>query len=78
MQKLPILFIAILILASCATKPAVIIPPVEKYCQRPVRPVIEERSSWDMQLLLQANLTIIDYTLKLESTLDCWEDKPVK
>lgn len=78
MQKLPILFIAILILASCATKPAVIIPPVEKYCQRPVRPVIEERPSWDMQSLLQANLTIIDYTLKLESTLDCWEDKPVK
>jgi hypothetical protein len=51
---------------------------MEKYCQRPVRPIIEQKPAWDMQSLLQANLVIIDYTLKLEKTVDCWEDKSVK
>jgi len=51
---------------------------MEKYCQRPVRPFIEQKPVWDMQSLLQANLAIVDYTLKLEETVDCWEDQPVK
>jgi len=66
-----------LILASCATSPA-IVPSVEKFCQRPVRPVIAQKDIWTMQELLQLNLTIIDYTLKLEATVDCWSDKTVK
>jgi hypothetical protein len=48
---------------------------MEKYCPRPVRPVIEQKDVWDMQSLLQMNLTVIDYTLKLEKTCDCWEQK---
>ena len=63
-----------LILASCATSPA-IVPSVEKYCPRPVRPVIAQKDIWTMQELLQLNLTVIDYTLKLEASIECWEDK---
>jgi hypothetical protein len=51
---------------------------MEKYCPRPVRPVIEPKEAWDMTSLLQMNLTVIDYALKLEVSLDCWEDKTVK
>lgn len=79
MRKLLMVCFSIIILAGCSTiKPAVVIPPVDKYCQRPVRPVIEERPSWDMQSLMQANLTIIDYTLKLEATVECYSDTPAK
>ena len=65
----------ILILAGCASNIPTVVPPMEKYCPRPVRPVIEQKDVWDMQSLLQMNLTIIDYTLKLESTISCWEQK---
>ena len=80
MQKLSIILLSILILvAGCATtKPAVVVPAMEKYCPRPVRPVIEPKEVWDMPSLLQMNLIIIDYTLKLEASLECWEDKAVK
>lgn len=57
------------------TKPAVIVPPMEKYCTAPVRPVIEQKDIWTIQELLQINLTIIDYSLKLEETIKCWEAK---
>ena len=57
------------------TKPAVIVPPMEKYCPAPVRPVIEQKDVWTIQELLQVNLTIIDYSLKLEETIKCWEAK---
>ena len=80
MRKLSIILLSILILVGgCATtKPAVVVPPMEKYCPRPVRPVIEPKEAWDMTSLLQMNLTVIDYALKLEVSLDCWEDKTVK
>ena len=78
MQKLSMTLLSILILASCASNIPTVIPPMEKYCPRPVRPVIEQKDIWDMQSLLQMNLTIIDYTLKLEASLECWEDKAVK
>jgi hypothetical protein len=51
---------------------------VEKYCPRPVRPVIEQKDVWDMQALLQMNLTVVDYVLKLEATVECYSDKSVK
>lgn len=69
------ILLATLILASCASNIPTVIPPMEKYCPRPVRPVIEQKDVWTMQELLQVNLTIIDYTLKLESTISCWEQK---
>ena len=75
MQKLSILLLSILILAGCASNIPIVVPPMEKYCPRPVRPVIEQKDVWDMQSLLQMNLTIIDYTLKLEASLSCWEQK---
>jgi hypothetical protein len=53
----------------------VIIPQVEKYCPRPVRPILEQKDTWTIQDLLQMNMTIIDYTLKLESTVSCYENK---
>lgn len=74
MRLLSMGWLIILILAGCASSPA-IVPPVEKFCQRPVRPIIEEKDVWTMQELLQLNLTIIDYTLKLEGTVECWEKK---
>jgi hypothetical protein len=67
-----------LILASCASNIPTVVPSAEKYCPRPVRPVITQKDIWTMQELLQLNLTIIDYTLKLEATVDCWSDKTVK
>jgi len=48
---------------------------MEKYCPAPVRPVIEQKDVWTIQELLQVNLTIIDYSLKLEETIKCWEAK---
>jgi len=48
---------------------------MEKYCTAPVRPVIEQKDIWTIQELLQMNLTIIDYSLKLEETIKCWEAK---
>jgi len=51
---------------------------VEKYCPRPVRPVIEQKDIWTMQELLQLNLTVIDYTLKLEASLECYSDEKKK
>jgi predicted small lipoprotein YifL len=76
MQKLLMVLLIILILAGCGTtKPAVIVPPMEKYCPAPVRPVIAQKDIWTVQDLLQMNLTIIDYTLKLEETIKCWEAK---
>ena len=75
MQKLSILLLSILILAGCVSNIPIVVPPMEKYCPRPVRPVIEQKDIWDMQSLLQMNLTIIDYTLKLEKTISCWEQK---
>lgn len=79
MHKLLIMLLVILILmAGCASNIPTVVPSVEKYCQRPVRPVIEQKDIWTMQELLQLNLTIIDYTLKLEETVDCWSDKTVK
>lgn len=74
MRKLLMASLIILILAGCAiTKPAVVVPQADKYCPRPVRPVIEQRDVWDIQALLGMNLTVIDYSLKLEETLKCWE-----
>ena len=79
MRVLSIILLSILILmAGCASNIPIVVPPMEKYCPRPVRPVIEQKDIWDMQSLLQMNLTIIDYTLKLEATCECWESKPVK
>lgn len=76
MQRLLMVLLIILILVGCGTtKPAVIVPPMEKYCTTPVRPVIEQKDVWTVQDLLQMNLTIIDYTLKLEETIKCWEAK---
>jgi hypothetical protein len=48
---------------------------MERYCPAPVRPVIEQRDIWTVHDLLQMNLTVIDYTLKLEETIRCWEKK---
>ena len=67
--------ISILVVGCGTTKPAVIVPPMEKYCPAPVRPVIEQKDVWTIQELLQVNLTIIDYSLKLEETIKCWEAK---
>ena len=75
MRLLLMVPLTILILAGCASNIPIVVPPMEKYCPRPVRPVIEQKDIWDMQSLLQMNLTIIDYTLKLESTISCWEQK---
>jgi PBP1b-binding outer membrane lipoprotein LpoB len=73
MRLLSMVCFSILILVGCSTiNPAVVVPPMEKYCPRPVRPVIEQKDVWDMQSLMRANLTIIDYTLKLEATLECY------
>lgn len=73
-RKLSIALLSILMLAGCATSP-VVVPPMKKYCPRPVKPVIEYKDVWTVQDLLQANLVIIDYTLKLEKTVECWESK---
>jgi hypothetical protein len=70
-----LLSILILVAGCGTTKPAVIVPPMEKYCTAPVRPVIEQKDIWTIQELLQMNLTIIDYSLKLEETIKCWEAK---
>lgn len=76
MRRLLMVLPIILILASCGTtKPAIIVPPMEKYCPAPVRPVIEQKDIWTVQDLLQMNLIIIDYSLKLEGTIKCWEAK---
>lgn len=75
MQKLSMALLSILILAGCASNIPIVVPSAEKYCPRPVRPVIEQKDVWDMQALLQMNLTVIDYTLKIEKTLECWEQK---
>jgi hypothetical protein len=48
---------------------------MEKYCPRPVKPVIEQKDVWTVQDLLQMNLVVIDYSLKLEETVNCWEKK---
>lgn len=64
-----------LILASCASNIPTVIPHMEKYCPRPVKPVIDQKDIWTMHELLQLNLTVIDYTLKLEASIECWEDK---
>ena len=78
MRLLLMVPLTILILAGCASNIPIVVPPMEKYCPRPVRPVIEQKDAWDMQSLLQMNLTIIDYTLKLEATVECYSDKSVK
>lgn len=67
--------IIIILLAGCASTIPTVVPSAEKYCPRPVRPIIEQRDAWTVQDILQANLVIIDYTLKLEKTVECWEDK---
>ncbi len=74
MQKSLMGLLSILILAGCATSP-VVVPTMEKYCPRPVKPVIELKDVWTVQELLQMNLTVIDYSLKLEETVNCWEKK---
>ena len=78
MRSSLMILLTTLILAGCASNIPVVVPSVEKYCPRPVRPVIEQKDAWDMQSLLQMNLTIIDYTLKLEASLECYSDKSVK
>jgi hypothetical protein len=78
MQKLLMVFLITLIMGCSTIKPAVVVPSMEKYCPRPVRPYIAPQEKWDMPSLIQQNLVIIDYTLKLEETLDCWEDTPAK
>lgn len=76
MHKLLIILLVILILmAGCASNIPTVVPPMEKFCQRPVRPVIEQKDVWTVQEILQVNLTITDYVLKLESTCDCLEQK---
>lgn len=78
MRKSLMVLLSILILAGCASNIPTVVPSVEKYCPRPVRPIIEQKDIWTMQELLQLNLTVIDYTLKLEASLECWESKPAK
>ena len=78
MRKLSIILLSILILAGCASNIPTVVPSVEKYCPRPVRPVIEQKDIWTMQELLQLNLTVIDYTLKLEASLECYSDEKKK
>jgi PBP1b-binding outer membrane lipoprotein LpoB len=78
MRKSLMVLLSILILAGCASNIPTVVPSVEKYCPRPVRPVIAQKDIWTMQELLQLNLTVIDYTLKLEASLECWESKPAK
>ena len=75
MLKLLMVLLSILILASCASNIPTVIPPMEKYCPRPVKPVIEQKDVWTVQDLLQMNLVVIDYSLKLEETVNCWEKK---
>lgn len=75
MQRLLIVLLSILILASCASNASTVVPPMEKYCPRPVKPIVEQKDVWTVQELLQMNLTIIDYSLKLENTVNCWESK---
>ena len=75
MLKLSMVLLSILILVSCASNIPIVVPSAEKYCPRPVRPVIEQKDVWTIQELLQVNLTVIDYTLKIEKTLECWEQK---
>ena len=78
MRKSLMVLLSILILVGCASNIPTVVPSVEKYCPRPVRPIIEQKDIWTMQELLQLNLTVIDYTLKLEASLECWESKPAK
>jgi hypothetical protein len=75
MRLLSMGWLIILILAGCASNIPTVVPPMEKYCPAPVRPVIEQKAAWTVQDLLQANMVIIDYTLKLEQTVGCWEGK---
>ena len=75
MLKLLMVLLSILILASCASNIPTVIPPMDKYCPRPVKPVIEQKDVWTVQDLLQMNLVVIDYSLKLEETVNCWEKK---
>lgn len=77
MRQLLMALLSILILVGCASNIPTVIPPMEKYCPRPVRPTIEEKPSWDIQSLLQVNLTLVDYSLKLEASLECWDSKAV-
>lgn len=45
--------------------------PVDVYCQRPVRPVLTEILD-DKGLLSNYNI-VVDYSLKLESVIECYE-----
>ena len=75
MLKLLMVLLSILILVSCASNIPTVIPSMEKYCPRPVKPVVEQKDVWTVQDLLQMNLVVIDYSLKLEETVNCWEKK---
>ena len=75
MLKLLMVLLSILILVSCASNIPTVIPSMDKYCPRPVKPVIEQKDVWTVQDLLQMNLVVIDYSLKLEETVNCWEKK---
>ncbi|MFA5323160.1 MAG: hypothetical protein WC373_10860 [Smithella sp.] len=53
---------------GCAT-----VKPVDVYCPRPVRPVLTETLD-DKGLLSNYNI-VVDYSLKLESVIECHEVK---
>jgi uncharacterized protein YceK len=78
LKLLIILLVILILMAGCASNIPTVVPSVEKYCPRPVRPIIEQKDIWTMQELLQLNLTVIDYTLKLEASLECYSDEKTK
>lgn len=50
-------------------------PPVEKYCPSPIRPILAAPDTTTK--LLDNYLTVVDYGLKLEKTIECYEPKKI-
>jgi len=78
MKKLLMTLLIILIMGCAGNGPAVI-PPIVKYCSRPVRPtlIVPDKLEGEnlVKTLTKFNLTLSDYSFKLEETLTCWESK---
>lgn len=72
-RLLPVLLIC-LMLPGCATKstPSVVVKEPAKYCPRPPKPEIKAPRT--ISELLDAYLEVVDYSLKEEATIDCYEE----
>ena len=68
----------LIILTMGCSQTSQIVKPPEKYCPKPDRPVLVAPDIWTVQDLANINLILVDYALKLEKTIDCYEPKSEK